>query len=335
MPDVSVAIPVRNGGELLVGVLSALSSQSVQHELVVCDSGSTDGSLELARAHGARLLTVAPERFTHGGVRNRLMEAATGSHVALLTQDATPADAGWLERLLAGFEVADDVALVYGPYRPRPNAPVPVRIELERWFQSISPDGDPRLDRLEPHELTLPAAELLGRRGFFTDANACISRAAWRRVPFREVPYAEDRVLAIDMMRAGYVKAFMPQAAVVHSHHYSSAEQLRRCFDEWRGLLEVYGWREPASPLRIAGQLRGTLGYAQRTFIDEGVTASRRWAALASVARHQLLCLGGALLGSRSERLPPSARGWLSLDRRAGVARLETSYETIPAPEPR
>jgi rhamnosyltransferase len=335
MPSVSVAIPVRDGGELFARVLSALSSQSVEHELLVCDSGSTDGSVELARAHGASVLEVSPELFTHGGVRNRLMDAAAGSHVALLTQDSMPADARWLERLLAGFKLADNVALAYGPYTPRPDAPAPVRIELERWFHSISPDGSPRVDRLEPDERALPAAELIGRRGFFTDANACVSKAAWRYVPFRDVPYAEDRVLAIDMMRAGYAKAFVPEAAVLHSHHYSSAQQLRRSFDEWRGLLEVYGWREPASPFRVARQLRGALGYARRTLISEGVPPAERRAVLASVARHQLLSFGGALLGSHAERLPAGARRWLSLDRRAGFVPLDTSYETIPAPEPR
>src|ERR1700730_3165071 len=102
MPSVSVAIPVRNGGEPFAGVLSALSSQSVEHELLVCDSGSTDGSVELARTHGARVLELAPELFTHGGVRNRLMDGATGSHVALLTQDSMPADAQWLGARLSG-----------------------------------------------------------------------------------------------------------------------------------------------------------------------------------------------------------------------------------------
>ena len=31
----------------------------------------------------------------------------------------------------------------------------------------------------------------------------------------------------------------------IHSHDYTLSQQLRRCFDEWRGLREVYGWREP------------------------------------------------------------------------------------------
>jgi GT2 family glycosyltransferase len=323
MPDVSVAIPVRDGGEPFAGVLMALAGQGVEHELIVCDSGSSDGSLELAREHGARVVEIDPRLFSHGGVRNTLMEASSGAHVALLTQDAEPADAHWLERLLEGFRLAADVAIVYGPYRPRPDVASPVRIELERWFDSLAPDGRPRVERLEPHERSIPAGELIGRRGFFTDANACLARNAWERVPFREVPYAEDRVLAIDMLRAGYAKAFVPEAAVIHSHDYTSGEQLRRCFDEWRGLREVYGWREPASPARVAGQLRGAIGHARRMLISEGATGGRRRATLAAVARHHVVCLAGALLGSHADRLPASARRRLSLEGRAGFEPLE------------
>src|SRR6202049_4240761 len=65
-PPVSVAIPVRDGGALLERVLIALASQTVAHELVVCDSGSRDGSVALARAHGARVIEIAPGEFGHG-----------------------------------------------------------------------------------------------------------------------------------------------------------------------------------------------------------------------------------------------------------------------------
>ena len=104
---------------------------------------------------------------------------------------------------------------MYGPYQPRADAAEPVRLELERWFASLSPDGRPRARA--PRSRTsggCPWLELIGRRGFFTDANACLERAVWERMPFREIPYAEDRVLAIDMLRAGYAKAFVPEAAV-------------------------------------------------------------------------------------------------------------------------
>lgn len=322
MPDVTVAIPVREGGAMLARTLDALARQTVAHELLVCDSGSRDGSPELARARGGEVIEIAPAEFSHGGTRNLLMRKAAGARVAFLTQDAEPADERWLERLLSGFELAGDVALVYGPYRPRASASAPVRLELERWFDSLSPDGTPALERLQPDERAAPAIELIGRRGFFTDANACVARAAWERVPFREVPYAEDRVLAIDMLRAGYAKAFVPGAAVLHSHDYSAAQQLRRSFDEWRGLREVYGWHEPARPAYLLGQLRGDLGQTRRALSREGATPARRLATLWAAARHHLLRLAGALLGSRADRLPAAARRVLSLERRASFEAL-------------
>ncbi len=362
--EVTVAIPVRDGGELLARTLRALARQTVAHELLVCDSGSRDGSVALARTHGARVLEIGPGEFSHGGTRELLMREARGARVALLTQDAEPVGERWLESLLVGFELSGEgepgergsrageagkreaaggegvgeVALVYGPYVPRPGASMAVRMELEGWFRSLSPDGAPRVERLDTAERGLSAgallaragSELAGRRGFFTDANACIARAAWERVPFREVAYAEDRLLALDMLRAGYAKAYVPRAAVLHSHDYTALEHLRRCFDEWRALREVYGWREPASPRYLSGQLRGALGPARRELRAGGAGPLRRGAALAAVGGHHTVRLAGALLGSRAEHLPAAARRRLSLERRAGFAPLDLDSMTPP-----
>jgi glycosyltransferase involved in cell wall biosynthesis len=330
--SVTVAIPVRNGASTLAGVLAALSRQTVAHELLVCDSGSRDDSVAVASSYGARVLQLPPTQFNHGRTRNLLVAESRTERVTLLTQDAEPADERWLERLLGGFDLGDRVGIVYGPYRPRAGASVAVRLELERWFASLSPDGAPTVERLSEHERSLPVERLIGRRGFFTDANACIAREAWERAPFREVPYAEDRVLAIDMLRAGYAKAFVPEAAVLHSHDYTASEQLRRCFDEWRGLREVYGFREPASPVLLARKLRGQVGAARRelaraqgspaaeraTLLQRAARATRREAALLAITRHHVLRLAGALLGSRAGMLPPRVRERLSLEGRAG-----------------
>jgi GT2 family glycosyltransferase len=327
-PPVSVAIPVRNGGPLLERTLVALASQTVEHELLVCDSGSRDGSLDLARAHGARVIEIAPQDFGHGATRNLLMAQARGVHVALLTQDAEPAGPRWLEALLGGFEEGGDVAVAYGPYLPRADASRAVALELEWWFSALAPNGEPSVERLDERERTLPAGELVrqrdwewvGRRGFLSDANACVARAAWERVPFRAVPYAEDRVLALDLLRAGYAKAFVPAAAVVHSHDHPPLRLVQRSFDEWRGLREVYGWREPASPRHAAGELRGALGRARRELLAQGAPASERRATLPALSAHHVLRLTGALLGSRADLLAPGVRRRLSLEGRAGFA---------------
>jgi rhamnosyltransferase len=316
---ITVALPVRDGAATLDGVLAAVRAQraACEVELLVCDSGSRDGSLEIARRHGARVLEIDPGSFAHGPTRNLLMEQARGEFVALLTQDAEPADEHWLEALLSGFQLADDVALVFGPYHPRAEAAPRTRRELERWFASLSPDGAPTVDRLDALERDRPALELFGRRTFFTDANACVRRVAWERVPFRPLRYAEDQALALDMLRAGYAKAFVPAAAVLHSHDYRPGQRFRRSFDEWRGLLEVYGWREPLSPRRIALQLRGELGAEWRELRAAGVPPARRLAILPGAAGHHVVRVAGALTGSRADRIPAWLRRRLSLEGRA------------------
>ncbi len=75
-------------------------------------------------------------------------------------------------------------------------------------------------------------------------------------MPFRDVPYAEDQALALDLLRAGYARAFVPDAAVVHSHDYGPVEQLRRHFDEFRALHDVHGHVADANPRRVLGHVR-------------------------------------------------------------------------------
>jgi glycosyltransferase involved in cell wall biosynthesis len=314
--QVSVAVPVRNGGSLFVDLLAAVRAQRLDRpmELLVADSGSTDGSRELARRHDAELIDVRPEDFSHGATRNLLAERASGSHVAFLTQDAVPADDRWLARLLEGFEAGADVALVFGPYRARPDASLMVRRELADWFASLS---------TEPERGAGDIPDV--RRSFFTDVNGCLARAAWERVPFRPVGYAEDQLLARDMLAAGYAKVFRPDAAVIHSHRYRPIEQFRRSFDEWRGLREVGAI--PAAPaltpaaLGVQRAMRDDLALAR----SEGQPGGDRlMTAVASLGHHSLRAAGAAL-GSRADRLPRALRRACSLEGRAGFDPLEVS----------
>jgi glycosyltransferase involved in cell wall biosynthesis len=295
---VTVAIPVRNGGKLLGDVLAAVRAQRIGRplELLVADSRSTDGSAALALAHGATVIPV--ERFSHGGTRNLLMERAHGEHVAFLTQDAVPAAGDWLATLLTGFELAPDVALAYGPYRPRPGAPVAVARELDGWFAELAPGGRPRVDRDADPRGPGPVA-------FFTDANGAVARHAWEHVRFRDVPYAEDQALALAMLRAGFAKAYVPDAAVVHSHDYGPLDQFRRTFDEWRALHAVHGFVQPLAPWNTLLTFQSNV----RKDLRAGSGPVRS-------VRHWSVRTVGAALGSRADRLPPRFARWCSLERR-------------------
>ena len=248
-PIVTVALPVLNGGALLGEVLAAAGAQEVERsvELLVVDSGSTDGSPELARRHGAHVVEIPPHEFSHGGTRNRMMQLSQGDHVAFLTQDSTPAHPHWLAALLRGFTLGDDVALVFGPHRPRPDASPMVRRELLEAFARFGPEG-----RDNGH--------------FFSSANGAVARWAWERIPFRDVDYAEDHVLARDMLAAGLSKAYVPEAEVLHSHDHPPLRAFRRYFEDYRALAGVNGLREPLTPRYIAARVRNDVA-ADRAFM--------------------------------------------------------------------
>ena len=158
------------------------------------------------------------------------MELATGDHVAFLTQDSVPAGRGWLAALLGGFALADDVALVVRPAAAR--GPTPAR-----WSGASCGEFFARFGGAAGR----PRRRGAGPATFFSSANGAVARWAWERVPFRPVAYAEDQVLARDMLAAGLAKAYVPDAAVVHSHDLPPLRALRRYFDDFRALAEVHG----------------------------------------------------------------------------------------------
>jgi len=312
---VSVAIPVRDAGPDLPALLDSIGTQRVDREveLVVADNSSTDGSREEAERRGARVVHIPRGEFSHGGTRELLMRTARGEHVAFVTQDVLPEGDGWLAELLAGFDDAPDVGLVYGPYRPRPDASHMVTRELTEFFAALSPAGEPRVDRG-----TGPDALRPGPVTFYTSANGCVARAAWERVPFRPVPYAEDQLLAVDMLAAGFAKVFRPRAAVIHSHDYGPLERFRRFFDEFRALREVYGHVEeagwPYTPAVMRAGVRRDRAWLRARGAD-GWELDR--ATLESLVYHGSRS-AAAILGTRADRIPEGVRRVLSKDARGG-----------------
>src|SRR4051794_32352371 len=330
MATVTVAIPVLDGARYLDEVLAAVRRQQIDRpvELLVWDSGSTDGSLEIAARHGARIHRIAKSEFSHGGTRNLAMELASGDYVAFITQDATPADDGWLAALLEGFEQAEDVALVFGPHEPRPDASHMIKCEMERHFATWG-DGGREIDvqRLGRSAREINAYRSFpGRLTFFSDVNGAVAKWAWRQVPYRSVPYAEDQLLGREMIEAGFAKAYHPDMRVLHSHDYPPVRFFRRYFDEFRSLREVLDHVEVAHPIRTPQTIRGLVGHDKRWLERQGVHGRALVRPLAVSARHHTIRQAGAIVGTRADRVPAPLRRALSLEGRE-------TFTPFPIPE--
>jgi glycosyltransferase involved in cell wall biosynthesis len=99
MPRLSVIIITKNE---ILNLAACIRSVGFADEVVVVDSGSTDGTLELARGAGARLIE-ATDWPGFGPQKNRALDAATGDWVLSLDADeqVTPELAAEIERAMA------------------------------------------------------------------------------------------------------------------------------------------------------------------------------------------------------------------------------------------
>ena len=89
---ISVIIPTFNAEAYLPALLEKLKSQTVDFELIIIDSSSSDNTLAIAKLYTSNILTIATHDFDHGGTRTLSAKHATGDILVFLTQDALPYD---------------------------------------------------------------------------------------------------------------------------------------------------------------------------------------------------------------------------------------------------
>ncbi len=217
--SVSVILPTLNAAGEIAALLAALMGQTQPpDEILVVDSGSTDGTAELARAHGARVMSIPRDRFDHGGTRDAALRQTTGEFVLFLTQDTLPADERYIEQLLLPF--ADErVAAASGRQLPRPDARPYVRAVQQYRYPAQSRAWGPE------------EREALGIRAYhLSDVCSAYRRSAYEAVGgfSHPLPTNEDMLIAAAFLDAGYLLAYCGDAAVVHSHNLTLRQEYRR-----------------------------------------------------------------------------------------------------------
>jgi rhamnosyltransferase len=295
---ISVVIPVKDGGGDLVRCLDGIAGQEIEEEVevVVVDSGSSDGSADVARGAGASVHEIPAAEFGHGRTRNLGAGLARGELVVFTSQDAVAADDRWLATLAAAARSAPDAAGAYGRQLPHRDARPP-----ERFFLEFLYGPEPRVQRLAENE------ELTFESTLFSNVNAAIPRDVLERFPFRDdLTMSEDQEWSRRVLRAGHALVYEPRAAVHHSHAYTIRTAFRRFFDSGVSAEHSYvEGDESRAALRRAGSR-----YAREELTWLWETGRRRW--IPYTIAYELAKFAGLQLGLRHERLPRSLRRRLS-----------------------
>jgi rhamnosyltransferase len=268
VPEASVVIPTKDAGPGFRETLEVILLQSFpgSFEVLVIDSGSQDGTVELCRRFPVQLIQIPPASFGHGTTRNQAVTQAQGRFIAMTVQDAVPADSSWLEALVQPMIDDPQVAGVYGRQVPRPGASYLARQRNRLWYGAQESRLNQELDGVEQWQaLSFEARRALTR---FDNVTSCLRRSAWQEIPFPPYGYAEDVGWARHTLEAGYKLVYEPAARVYHSHDRDLAHDFQRGYIDARNLARILD--APLNPLTPteARKLLGWLGKQAKAYLE-------------------------------------------------------------------
>jgi rhamnosyltransferase len=220
-PCVSIILRSFNEAWALRETLPALAAQNFKRwELIVIDSGSKDGSVELLRQFQPRHLVQIPHcEYNPARVMNHGMELASSNFGIFLNADATPQGPDWLGPLVTAL-FDPRVAAVFGRQIPRPDCQAVFAHDYERCFG--------------------PNRESASWEHFFSMASSGLRKDIWAKRGFNErMQYSEDDEYTRWCRAQGLRVLYVPESVAMHSHNYTPAQAWKRSFGEGRALAAV------------------------------------------------------------------------------------------------
>lgn len=220
-PLISIVMRSYNEAWALTETLPALAAQEYQpFELIVIDSGSTDGSQELIRAaNPAHFIQITPQEYNPSRVMNHGMRLAKSDRVLFLNADATPQGSNWL-RPLAEALLDPKVAACFSRQVPRPDCEAVFACDYDRCF------GPQRESATWDH--------------FFSMVSSGLRKDVWAIRGFREdLQYAEDDEYTRWCKSRGYEIRYVPASIAMHSHNYTPAQARKRAHGDARAFAQA------------------------------------------------------------------------------------------------
>lgn len=211
--NVSVVIRTLNEARHLGALLNGIDSQVYPKgdvEVIVVDSGSSDGTIEIAEQYRTKLIHIAKKDFSFGRSLNLGCSAASGDVLIFVSGHCVPIHSKWIAELVSPLG-EDRIAYSYG----RQMGDETSYFSEKQIFAKFFPDTS-----------SVP------QEGFFANnANSALLAQVWKDHPFDEqLTGLEDMHLAKRLVEEGYRCAYVAEAPVYHLHSETWL-QVRRRFE--------------------------------------------------------------------------------------------------------
>ena len=198
---VSIIVRTLNEERYLNELLESISSQDTgdfHYEVVIVDSGSTDGTLRIAKEYSARITYIKKQDFTFGRSLNIGCKYANGKYLVFISGHCIPKNEVWLKNLISPL-IEGSCDYVYGRQIARDRTKFSESQVFEKYFPKVS---------------SIP------QKGFFcNNANSAISREAWEKFYFDEsLTGLEDMFIAKQICQNGGNIGYVADSCVFHIH---------------------------------------------------------------------------------------------------------------------
>lgn len=210
---ISVVIRTYNESKHLGALLQGIQDQELgEHtlETVIVDSGSTDGTLEVAARFPVNVVGIRKEEFSFGRSLNIGCAAATGDVLVFVSGHCIPVDRYWLAELIK--PIADGLCVsTYGRQVGDDSSHFSERQIFGKYF---------------------PAQDKLPQEGFYcNNANAAVLKSVWAEHRYdEELTGLEDMHLAKRLLAQGHRIGYTAKSSVYHLHS-ETWTQVRRRFE--------------------------------------------------------------------------------------------------------
>lgn len=222
--SVGVAIRTWNEAEYLGRCIEILKKQKSELlgslEILVIDSYSTDGTIEISEREGCSLLEIPKEKFNYGGSLNSGIELLKKDLIISLSAHAIPQSEDFIHELIKPFN-DPRVAGTYSRQEAWPDALFLEKVRISKTF-----------DNKQRTFTETGNAEM-----HFSNVASCIRKTFWKKTKFQPIPSSEDFFWAEDMIKAGCKILYIPSVAVYHSHKDSVTVFTRRFYNILRNDL--------------------------------------------------------------------------------------------------
>jgi rhamnosyltransferase len=217
----SVIVRTYNEQDHLGRLLEGIFGQTIKNiEVIIVDSGSSDGTLKVASKFPVQIYEIKPEEFSFGRSLNLGCKKSVGEFLIYASAHIYPVYEDWLAKLITPFNDSD-VVLVYGKQRGNHATKYSEHQIFKRWFPDTS--------------------NFFQDQPFCNNANAAIRRKVWLELPYDEsLMGLEDLDWAKRAMKLAKRIVYAADAEVVHVHEETPASIYDRYRREALALKRIF-----------------------------------------------------------------------------------------------